>query len=293
MSIIWKRAGLTTASVLNRVFASLLNQDSPRFPKYASVQKNHKASTATLYLPTQSAIALWESELKGQISDGMWENTNVRGHWEFWHDCNVKLGPPHLESNVEPPKSGYRFSSLIEHVGDRMLAFGRMGKMTTDLKMIEAAEWLPDTQQEYAMILSGQRRTSDAAMAHIKAVPEDVAQKFYETPYSLKDMKNDLMAIRTAMRTRLTERDSKKKPATYTDPREELNGKVVVLTGKPPKGYNKADIAKILNGLGATVESSFTARTQVVMFSTEQTDTTKFQKAKSMGVATIPYEAVL
>jgi len=73
---------------------------------------------------------LFEQELVGQISDGMWEN--VPGdHWQCWSDATVVVAAT-LPSGEQAPvgrnfyaqKSNYRFNStdLLSCVGDRMLA---------------------------------------------------------------------------------------------------------------------------------------------------------------------------
>lgn len=71
---------------------------------------------------------------------------------------------------------------------------------------------------------------------------------------------------------------------------KKLKGRVIVLTGKPPKGYQKESISNLLlmaYGVAA-VEPIFTRRTQVVLFNPEQ-DTAKARKAQAAGLTIIPY----
>jgi len=40
-----------------------------------------------LYVKNENQVALFENEIKGQISDGMWENASPANHWKVW--CNT------------------------------------------------------------------------------------------------------------------------------------------------------------------------------------------------------------
>lgn len=70
---------------------------------------------------------LWEHELTGQISDGMWENTLNTG-WTYW--CNVKseigtetkLNGQHPYMNI---KFNFGFTRLIKYVLEDMLEIGQ------------------------------------------------------------------------------------------------------------------------------------------------------------------------
>ena len=77
----------------------------------------------TFKFRTPALQALWNEELTGQISDGMWENTPNTG-WIYW--CNVQTevadGITHLEKRLPyNVKANFNFHALIEYVGDRML----------------------------------------------------------------------------------------------------------------------------------------------------------------------------
>lgn len=70
-----------------------------------------------------------------------------------------------------------------------------------------------------------------------------------------------------------------------------LQGKIVVLTGIPPRPLQKKEVAEyLINKVGVkAVEPAFTARTQVVIYNKEQ-DTSKRQKAEAAGLTTMAYE---
>lgn len=67
---------------------------------------------------------LWEEELLGQISDGMWENVGPRDHYRDWMDVTVIVAPTgHVGRNFHADKDNYNFANteFISIVGDRML----------------------------------------------------------------------------------------------------------------------------------------------------------------------------
>lgn len=68
---------------------------------------------------------LFERELLGQISDGLWENSSPHNHWEVFDDVTVVVGKD-VGVNFTVKRS-YNFadSELLEVVGDRMLEIVR------------------------------------------------------------------------------------------------------------------------------------------------------------------------
>jgi hypothetical protein len=90
---------------------------------------------------------LWEEELTGQISDGMWENSKDTG-WQFWCAVHQVVGNETKITGWAPDDTKYNFSFtlLIPIVGDRMIAIGRQydplydeKKLRKDLKEIKSA----------------------------------------------------------------------------------------------------------------------------------------------------------
>ena len=86
-------------------------------------------------------VALYNEELKGQISDGLWENSRPSNHYKqptrakvFVAKQDVELGPNFL------PDRAYNFASplLIEYVGDRMLAVAQSVDKSMDMPRMKA-----------------------------------------------------------------------------------------------------------------------------------------------------------
>lgn len=89
--------------------------------------------------------ALFECELKGQLSDGAWENTAPHDHWKPWADaevrvaaaaragCFTELGRSDYEGlgrNFYARKDSYNFArkDLLDVVGGRMLGYARVAR---------------------------------------------------------------------------------------------------------------------------------------------------------------------
>ena len=174
-------------------------------------------STGTITLPTISACAIWEHELTGQFSDGMWENSGPRDHWEFWCRLDVKLSPG--EVGVETTcawkckKTGYNIVALYEYVGGRMVDIGRFAKAAESIgitveKIVGedfpryAAERMPATLEQFnETMASGPRGMSDYAHDALKKVPVELAKAYYTTTYTMKHLKADVASIKAAMKT--------------------------------------------------------------------------------------------
>ena len=89
--------------------------------------------------------ALFELELKGQLSDGYWENALPRGHYSEWCQCEVEVAAESgaVGRTFWAARDRYAFASkeLLDAVKGRMLATVRLGKY---LLNYEAAEELRD-----------------------------------------------------------------------------------------------------------------------------------------------------
>lgn len=150
----------------------------------------------TISLPTFSALNLWKHELTGQFSDGMWENSGPDMHYRFWCDLEVVQGQPGVETDFpwKCLKTGYRLGALYEYVGDRMVRKGRMGAALGRMLSYEesyASEYMPNTYEEWV-----RRDKGDSYMHH---VTDEMARKYYTTVYTMKDLKDDMRAVKKAM----------------------------------------------------------------------------------------------
>ena len=124
----------------------------------------NNATTCSITLPTASAAALFEHELKGQFSDGMWENARPRDHWRFWNVLVVKVAPGRclVETNqaYACTKTSYDIAALYDIIGDRMLKIGRLARACeltkTRFPGRPTAEAMPETLEGYEAALQAQ-----------------------------------------------------------------------------------------------------------------------------------------
>ena len=173
--------------------------------------------TGTVYFASVTQAALFEHELKGQLSDGMWENAAPHDHWKFWCDLEVRVAPPGERPRVVTPcswrckKKGYNFASLYEVIGDRLLAIGRMARALggSDLpfetfshgEMRGAAEYMPTTLGEWLDCKAGRLPWQyDFVAGYMAHVTEHVARAFYNTRYDMRDLRADISAIKSTMK---------------------------------------------------------------------------------------------
>lgn len=79
--------------------------------------------TITFESITQAAI--FELEMKGQISDGKWEN-DAGSNYKTWCDAEVKVGDELGRTFYVSKNLGFGSKELFDWVGDRMCHYGRM-----------------------------------------------------------------------------------------------------------------------------------------------------------------------
>jgi len=121
-------------------------------------------------------VALYECELKGQISDGNWENSTPFNHWQDPCDAMAVVGKP--GESLGPvgfrPRRNYGFGStfLVECVGSRMLFYARAVQAFPELmkRLDDHWNWEEDRNTFTSIDLD----------------------KINAVPYSMKDLKADL-----------------------------------------------------------------------------------------------------
>jgi len=84
----------------------------------------------TIRFANHAQAILMECELKGQISDGFWENSGPRDHWRIM--CKANITHAHdadttgavIGKNFHPKrKYGFDNKGLLDVVGNRMIGF--------------------------------------------------------------------------------------------------------------------------------------------------------------------------
>lgn len=79
-----------------------------------------------LYVSTKIQAVLFELEIKGQLSDGRWENSLPNNHWKAPCEADVIVRPEQVGRNFSHMR-GYNFGEkiLMDCVGERMLRYAK------------------------------------------------------------------------------------------------------------------------------------------------------------------------
>jgi hypothetical protein len=82
----------------------------------------------TLSFRNDVQACLWENEIRGQISDGHWENARPSTHWEAWCGADVIVDPTDLGRDFNVSRDVYALKSryLLSIVGGRMVGYARL-----------------------------------------------------------------------------------------------------------------------------------------------------------------------
>jgi hypothetical protein len=168
--------------------------------------KTAGVSDGQIRFANKTQVWLWTCELEGQISDGMWENSGPRDHWQEVCGADVIVGEPGL-TNIYPRRS-YGFRRLVEYVGDRMLVTGKLSKaypeLTPSQTLSSAAEYLTDGLLEkpgatFKAIENQFTSWQEAEIQKLEQATGDdratIVQKLQAAPYGKQDLMRDLRAI--------------------------------------------------------------------------------------------------
>lgn len=77
----------------------------------------YKNTKTVINFHNNVAAALFNGELSGQISDGLYENRTPSDHWEWLEDVECKLDPENVGFMGPRHTVQYSLSSLIFHIG--------------------------------------------------------------------------------------------------------------------------------------------------------------------------------
>ena len=171
-------------------------------------------SNTKLYLNNLTQKFLFEHELSGQISDGMWENARPYDHWQKPCKLEVELSNDKLGVTTSLMKNNYNFSSkeLLDCISDRMIMIGKIvtsNQFTTDEIKILLSNYVNecDDNKAFQMMLTKCNSHYTKRLGITKSI-NDIYNKMiivYDTKYDLKDLKKDLEVIKKAFKTRIFE----------------------------------------------------------------------------------------
>jgi len=147
--------------------------------------------------------SIFENELIGQVSDGLWSNSK--------HDlniCRVKICVGSVPSSKFYGKRNYDFArkDLVDQVGERMWRYFVLGSYFEDKFPLVAYSFLADYTQVLYDTFKDEKLDEDSFVVYninrwgitMKDV-EDVMDLLENNPYDVKELRKQLRLIKKAV----------------------------------------------------------------------------------------------
>jgi hypothetical protein len=167
----------------------------------------------TLAVENRAQAALYEWEMKGQMSDGQWENSTPHGHWRTPNEAQVVVRPEKVGRNFYTERA-YNFANrdLFAAVSDRMIRFAKIAIAFPAIEINDLAQyrWDFDTDltKQTNVYSNDYQKRKDAQIRELLNLV-GVATRFeFETEvgsvtYTEKDARRDLNRLTKCFRTQL------------------------------------------------------------------------------------------
>ena len=168
-------------------------------------------TTCTFALGTPTQFALWNVEIVGQLSDGLWENAYPRDHWKAWCNAKTIIDPDHIGRNFYAERDTYSLTNLVYHVEERMRYYGALATMFPEetVALLNSGDYsLPDNYDQAFRYYNNDRdeayvkRAVTAWNAAGFTMEKFVAAYNNIDCYTHKQLCKDLSAIKKAMKNR-------------------------------------------------------------------------------------------
>lgn len=162
----------------------------------------------TIRFQTKEQQLLWDLEITGQLSDGMWENATPHDHWKPWCDAESAVAGPgeKVGRNFYVRKAGYALTSraLLDIIGGRMIGYIRIYRALGEAAA-RALHHRVDCDGTLSTLYL--KYPNDAYWQKEKQVIEDnggadvIAKALADKTYDMDLLLVDLSAIKRAMKT--------------------------------------------------------------------------------------------
>jgi hypothetical protein len=160
-------------------------------------------------LATTIQALLFNLELKGQVSDGYWENAKPRDHYKAVCAAEVVVDPDNVGLDFYPSRR-YNFTSpqLIEYVGDRMQQYILLAKKyptlsATSLRHTDSGEWIWQIkvgEESPKWQVAFHKEMAEVCGVHNYHEMQLVLAGLDKTDYPMKELRKDLKAINAAFK---------------------------------------------------------------------------------------------
>jgi hypothetical protein len=159
---------------------------------------------------TITQAVIFEHELKGQLSDGWWENASPNHHWSMWCSADVRYITTSEDAaligrDFHPRKDSYNFTNedLLEAVGRRMCLYAQIAKAfgAEDVDLLRnlfefCGNNAPLTREN---IIKDSHAAALGAWCRERSLTfEQVQLEVTKQMYNEADLRNDLKVIKRA-----------------------------------------------------------------------------------------------
>ena len=163
----------------------------------------------TISFRTQDQKTLWDNEIRGQLSDGCWENAVPSNHWKVWCDAETVVDPDNVGRNFRALKDNYDLvrKDLLEVVAGRMLVQVKATRLfgQENAKLVEylyefcSDKWSggPTYTGEY---FDNIRDRIGEFVAGLGKPLEYIKEQMDLVQYDLKDLVRDLQEMKRTIR---------------------------------------------------------------------------------------------
>lgn len=151
---------------------------------------------------TEDQAVLFNAVIRGQLSDGFWENSRPYGHYKLWCNATVEVGKQ-PGRNFIPDKDNYNLADkeLLDVVGQRMINYVKLARRFGSNK-VKVLDYFLDLDGNFrgAPTYSGdfwdeiRAKLALEDAAAVKACVE-------EDSYTLRDLRKDLREMSAAFKT--------------------------------------------------------------------------------------------
>lgn len=176
-----------------------------------SAQPSEKADT--LFVENRAQAAIYEFEMKGQMSDGRWENSRPMGHWRTPNEARVVVRPALIGRDFYVDR-GYNFGEkeLFEAVGERMTRYAKVALAfpAISIEALEAYRWDFDTNlcEQRGVYSADYQKRKDAQIVELLALvgvrsAEEFESAVAAVAYTEKNCRRDASRLTKCFRTQL------------------------------------------------------------------------------------------
>ena len=147
--------------------------------------------------------ALWDGAIRGQLSDGYWENTNPYDHWKPWCNAETRVAKngEKLGRNFWAAKDNYNLLAPVQYISEEMLAIATLATM---FPILEGG--VPKDLWDFNWYAAKAAEGKDWAIAKMEAwtAAGITAETFSQLDgrFTIKQLRAELSRMKKIIRTR-------------------------------------------------------------------------------------------